>query len=68
MEATFTKMVKGFSLAKQDAWVRKEIRSMQRLRAKGHRDFKDMSDTSMLGAALKLARIYNVGQTYTPAN
>jgi hypothetical protein len=68
MEATFTKMVKGYSLAKQDAWVRKEIQSMKRLRAKGHRDFKDMSDTSMLAAATKLARIYNVGETYTRAN
>jgi len=68
MNATCTKMTKGYSLAKQDRWVRREVKSMQRLRAKGHRDFRDMSDTAMLGVATKLAKIYQVGVTYTAAN
>ena len=68
MNATFTKMTKGYSLEKQDRWVIREVRSMKALRAKGHRDFKDMSDTQILLTANRLARMYEVGATYTAAN
>lgn len=68
MNATFTKMTKGYSLEKQDRWVIREVRSMKALRAKGHRDFKDLSDTQILLTANRLARIYEVGATYTAAN
>lgn len=68
MIATCTKMTKGYSLAKQDAWVVREIKSMKNLRAKGHRDFRGLTDSQISGIATKLARFYAVGTTYTPAN
>lgn len=68
MNATFTKMTKGYSLEKQDRWVLREIRSMKTLRANGHRDFRDLTDSQITGIATKLARFYSVGTTYTPAN
>jgi ribonuclease HIII len=68
MEATFTKMTKGYDLAKQDRWVIREIKTMKTLRANGHRDFKDLTDSQITGIATKLARFYSVGTTYTPAN
>lgn len=67
MEATFIKMTKGYSLEKQDRWVIREINSMKKLRAKGHRDFRDLTDSQISGIATKLARFYSVGTTYTPA-
>lgn len=68
MSATFTKMTKGYSLAKQDRWVIREINSMKKLRASGHRDFRDLTDSQISGIATKLARFYCVGTTYTPAH
>lgn len=67
MEATFTKMTKGYSLEKQDRWVIREIDSMKKLRAKGYRDFRDLTDSQITGIATRLARFYSVGTTYTPA-
>jgi hypothetical protein len=68
MNATCTKMTKGYDLAKQDRWVIREIKSMKTLRANGHRDFKNLSDSQITGIATKLARFYAVGTTYTPVN
>ena len=68
MNATCTKMNKGYDLAKQDRWVIREIKSMKTLRANGHRDFKDLTESQITGIATKLARFYSVGTTYTPAN
>lgn len=68
MDATFTKMTKGYSLEKQDRWVVREIRSMKKLRASGYRDFRDLTDSQITAIATKLARFYSVGTTYTPAN
>ena len=68
MNATFTKMTKGYSLDKQDRFVVREINSMKKLRATGHRDFRDLTDSQITGIATKLARFYSVGTTYTPAN
>jgi len=68
MNATCTKMTKGYDLAKQDRWVIREIKSMKTLRANGHRDFKDLTDSQITGIATKLARFYSVGTTYTHSN
>jgi ribonuclease HIII len=68
MNATCTKMTKGYDLAKQDCWVIREIKSMKTLRANGHRDFKDLTDSQITGIATKLARFYSVGTTYTHSN
>jgi hypothetical protein len=68
MNATCTKMTKGFDAAKVERFIAKEIRSMKRLRDKGHHDFAAMTDAGIVAAAATLARIYNVGQTFTPAN
>jgi ribonuclease HIII len=68
MNATFTKMTKGYSLEKQDRWVIREVNSMKKLRAAGHRDFRNLTDSQISGIATKLARFYSVGTTYTPAN
>ena len=68
MNATCTKMTKGYDIAKQGRWVIREIKTMKRLRDNGHRDFKNLTDTQISGIATKLARFYSVGTTYTPAN
>lgn len=68
MQATFTKMTKGFDAAKVERFIATEVRSMKRLRAKGHHDFAAMTDAGMIATAATLARIYNVGQTFAPAN
>ena len=68
MDATCTKMSKGYSLEKQDRWVLREIRTMKTLRATGHRDFRNLTDSQITGIATKLARFYSVGTTYAPAD
>lgn len=65
MAATFSKCEKTFSQARYDRFIAKEVRSMTRLRDKGHRDFRSMTDEGIKNAAERLAKIYDVGSTFT---
>lgn len=62
MQATFKKLTASHDDAKVAKFIAKEIRSMERLRANGHRDFVRMTDEGIRSAAGKLASIYNIGQ------
>lgn len=64
MQATFSKCEKTFSQAKYDRFIAKEVRSMTRLRDKGHRDFRSMTDEGIRNAAERLASIYDAGSTF----
>lgn len=54
-------MTKTFNQTKFDRYVAREVKSMQRLRAKGHRDFTDMTDQQIAEWANASARIYGGG-------
>ena len=64
--ATITKMRREFSQAKFDRYVTQQIRSMSKARARGHRDFKHMTDAQIQEGAQFLARTNNAGEIFVP--
>lgn len=60
--ATTQKMTRTFSQAAFDKAVARDIKSMTAARAKGHRDYKNLTDDQIKAAAESLARIYNSGE------
>lgn len=67
MTATFQKMTKTFDQAAFDKFVAQQIKSMERQRAKGARDFAQMTDAEILASARSMARIYGAGTVLVAA-
>jgi len=65
MTATFKKLTATNDETRVARFIAKEIRSMERLRSKGHRDFVRMTDEGIKASAESLARVYNVGQKWS---
>ena len=64
MQVTIRKLERHSSQTHYDRYVAKQVRAMQKARAKGHRDFRDWTDAQMRETAKKLADYYNVGEVY----
>lgn len=58
MNATLTKLTMTPDVAKAARALQREIKAMQRLRAKGHRDWKNATDEQIRAAAEAMTRIY----------
>jgi hypothetical protein len=55
---------KQFSQQKFDRFVSQQVKKMQKLRAKGHRDWLNVSDEVIQSLALKMANSYDAGAVW----
>jgi hypothetical protein len=58
---SFSKVTKTHSQSAHTRLVAQQVKSMTRLRTKGHRDWAGSTDAEILAAAESMARIYGAG-------
>ena len=64
MHATIQKLTKTYSQVAFDKFVAQQVKSMNKMRAKCHRDWKDATDEQIKGTAEAMARIYDAGTVW----
>jgi ribonuclease HIII len=64
LTATVERGIKKHDQAKVDKYISQQIKSYTKLRTKGHRDFKNLTDAQIREMAECMARTYNVGETF----
>ena len=62
--ATVERGIKKHDQAKVDKYIRQQVKAYTKLRNKGHRDWKDMTDEQIQATAEFMARTYNVGEIF----
>lgn len=68
MAATLEHGTRVFNQGKHDRFVAQQVKSMTRLRSKGHRDWVSSTDEQIKEAAMVLARCYNAGEEFEWSN
>lgn len=64
MAVALERGTKVFNQSKFDRFVAQQVKSMTRLRSKGHRDWANSTDEQIKEAAMVLARCYNAGEDF----
>lgn len=59
---SFKKSTKTYDEHSRELFIAQSVKSMQRMRAKGHCDWKDCSDEKIQRVAESMAHIYHAGE------